>query len=56
MAIHSVDVAKSAVHIDPQGHLTISDPKVVDLLKAQKLGTAADLNKAAVSVGVVVSF
>jgi|GEM_PF-4220852 hypothetical protein len=56
MAEHKLTVNKDAVQISSEGHVTITDPKVVQQLKERGVTKTADLNKAAVSVGVVVSF
>ncbi len=50
-----IDPAKLAV--DEKGHVSITDPKVIDMLKGKAgLIHGRDLSKAAISVGVVVSF
>jgi len=55
--IEALHIDPTKVAVDKQGHVTITDPKVVDMLKGKAgLTHGADLSKAAVSAGVVVSF
>jgi hypothetical protein len=56
MAEEKLSVNKSAVQISPTGQLQIHDQAVLAKLQAHGVKSTADLSKAAVSVGVVVSF
>ena len=56
-SIEALHIDPSKVAVDKQGHVSITDPKVVEMLKAKAgLHQGSDLSKASVSVGIVVSF
>ena len=55
--IEAVNIDPKHLAVDQKGHVTITDPKVLQMLKGKAgLAHGSDLSKAAVSVGVVVSF
>jgi hypothetical protein len=55
--VEALQIDPTKLAVDNQGHVAITDPKVVEMLKGKAgLTHGSDLSKAAVSVGVVVSF
>jgi hypothetical protein len=56
MPEQKLEVPKHDVKLDEKGNIIINDPKLIEQLRAKGVTKTSDLEKPAISVGVVVSW